>query len=43
VLIATLSPGTSLAASDIQLIEQSSFEAQVSEPLGWLNAALFAL
>ena len=43
VLIATFAPGTNLVASDIQLIDQTSFNNQLAEPLSWLNQALYVI
>ncbi|MDF8332591.1 beta strand repeat-containing protein [Novosphingobium cyanobacteriorum] len=40
VLVATFTPGTSISASDIQLIEQSSLDAQIGDVAGWLYGTL---
>lgn len=40
VLVATFTPGTSISASDIQLIEQSSLDAQIGNVAGWLYGTL---
>lgn len=43
VLVATLKPGTTLAYSDIQLIDDISFASQTASVQDWLNGLLVAM